>query len=307
MIFGFAINYLLVFAVGNPTGGAFSNFSYVLYGLVFGGDWTTAINNPPPEIIGLSGKALTDKLFQITISAVIKDPFLLISGMLSAWKEQILKGYTFNFVITDHSSPGITSWFYSKQVIATSKIITHLIALAIMAALHILSLAGTYWSYQNRKKEGSIIIAFLVGFFISIPFIPPWDADFGRVYAATIPLLAIAPSCGLNAILSAFKKKRFYHKDEIGYGQKNSMNVTLLYLFPLLPLICCTAGPIALKLTQTQSTCIEIECPQGMEPLNLKMRSGSYIMLVDDAKLGTAIPRVLIKDFRRQPGALKLL
>jgi hypothetical protein len=305
VLFGFATNYLLLSVVGSPNGGAFSNFSYVLYGLVFGGDWTTAINNPPPEVIGLTGKALTDKLYQITISAVIKDPSLLISGMLSAWKEQILKGYTFNFVITDHSSPGISSWFYSKQVIATSKIVAHLIALAIVAALHILSLAGTYWSYRNRKKEGSIIIAILVGLFFSIPFIPPWDSDFGRVYAATIPLLAIVPSCGLNTILSTLKKRRSYHRDEIGDdGQKYNMNATLLYLFPLLPLICCTVGPIALKLTRTQSTSIEVECPQGMEPLNLRMQSGSYIMLSDDAKLRTAVPRVLIKDFT---GNLELL
>lgn len=297
VMFGFAVNYILILVVGNPNGGAFSNFAYVLYGLVFGGDWHAAINNPPPEIIGLSGKALTDKLYQISIAAVMDKPSLLLSGILRAWKVYILNGYAFP-LIDDPGYPGIKKLFYPNLFSNVQSLTVYATALLHIAVFHILALAGAYWSYRNRTREGSVIMAFLGGIFLSIPFVPSWDSDIGRVYAATIPVLAMMPSYGISNILLRFKKKGIFHENESnGKRQKIGINLILILIFSIFLLLVSVGGPVVIKYTRAYTAVSTMECADGKEQLSLKLGSGSYITFVDDVGRNTAVPRIRIKDF----------
>jgi hypothetical protein len=301
VMFGFAVNHILISVVGNPNGRAFSNFAYVLYGLVFGGNNHTAINNPPLEIIGLSGKALTDKLYQISIAAVIHNPFLLLPSILRAWKVYILKGYAFSFILPDNiignpNNPEIKKLFYPiSNFQAHAQFVTPLVYIAVF---HILSLAGAYWAYRNRTKGGSLIMAFLGGIFLSIPFAPPWDCDTGRVYAATIPVLAMMPSYGISNILSHFKKKgTFYENESTKKKQQIDFNLILILIFSVFLLLVSIGGPVAIKHTRSDAAANKMECTDGKEQLSLRLGSGSYITFVDNIGRNTAVPRIRIKDF----------
>ena len=308
VLLGFAINYLLVSVVGDPHGGAFSNFAYVLYGLVFGGDWRTAINIPPPETIGLSGKALTDKLYQLTITAVIHDPSLLISGMLRAWKVYILKGYAFSFVITDPGNPEIKKLFYPQLFSNFRALTQYAAALLHIATFYVLSFVGVYWAYRNRAREGAVIMAFLGGILLSIPFVPPWDSDTGRVYAATVPVLAMIPSYGISNSVLRFKQKGTLQKNESDENaQKSGINSIVIYTLTIFLSLVFVGGLTIIKHTRADAAMSIMECADGKEQLFLKLGSGSYLTFTDDAGRDTAIPRVQVKDFRRNLDRLSYL
>lgn len=167
ILLGFVGNSALLYSVGDPKeGAAFSNYAYCFYGLVFGGNWTSALDNPAYK--GLSEKEATTRIFADSIRAVKHDPKLLMKGVFRAWKE-IISGYAFVFTELPFLIK-ILGWF-------------SLLTLALILF--------------DRSRSARFILACAIGMMASVPFVPPWDADGMRAYATTIPYLAIIPAFGL--------------------------------------------------------------------------------------------------------------
>lgn len=128
------------------------------------------------------------------------------------------------------------------------------------------------------------------GIFISIPFVPPTDANVMRVYAVTIPIITVLPALGLKQIWSLF--------------QQNKMKLTYL-LNPNVELVGFTfflgalflLGPLLIKWTAVPPQLAQMDCPSSFEPLYFRAVPGSYIQIhADDSGLTTHVPDVLLDD-----------
>ena len=149
--------------------GAFSNFSYVLYGLLVGGNWQTALKDHP-ELLSLDPKEHPARIYALALSILAGDPWSLGRGAWRAWRA-FLGTYPFGFV----GRPGA-------------------FVLLAMATVGIVRVG------RRRLATDSLVVAAALGVFLSVPFVPPWDASPMRAYAAVLPLIAVLPALGITAI-----------------------------------------------------------------------------------------------------------
>jgi hypothetical protein len=155
-------------AVGNQNpNAAISNAVYHLYSLVYGGEWTDAMNrygNDRPAV------------WHAVEAQLRAHPFSLFSGGERSLVAIVRQGYLFTFVNA--------KWLSS--------------------ILHLAFAAGSVAVVLNlrRDKRAWWLFALLAGLLASMPLLPPWNTDNMRVYAATIPLIAFTAAVGAYAAAS---------------------------------------------------------------------------------------------------------
>lgn len=148
--------------------GAFSNFSYVLYGLVSGSDWRKALQDHP-ELVSFERVEHPARIYALAVELLRSDPWSLGRGAWRAWRA-FLGLYPFSFVGV---GPPVA------------------VVLAAMA------MVGIVRASRRRLAGDSLVLAMALGVLLSVPFVPPWDADSMRAYAATLPLIAVLPALGI--------------------------------------------------------------------------------------------------------------
>jgi len=204
LLVGFAINHLLLHAVGIP-GAAFSNFSYTLYGLVFGGNWTTALRQHP-ALAALPPLEQSTRVYALAWEQIRTHPLSLVNGCLNAWKAFFVgqSGTWCSFLF--HLSPDwitlsemLTDGWAAVNLRRDVWTLLSLVGRELWAVvMNVLLVAGTL--ALVRKPRSPLVRlhgAAWAGILLSVPFAPPWDADNMRAYAATIPFLAGLPLMGL--------------------------------------------------------------------------------------------------------------
>jgi hypothetical protein len=174
--------------VGSPGALPFSNYAYVTYGLIFGGNWATVLHDRP-EIAALPAEAQPRAIYRLVGAAVRKDPSLVWKGMLRAWR-------AFFFSSVQGSGPFAFVIHGEMERLLNN--------LALIGAL--ICLIGV-----RRCPLDALTLALTAGVLASLPFAPSWDADLMRAYAVTVPalaLLATRPMRVLSAILTAASRFR---------------------------------------------------------------------------------------------------
>lgn len=158
-------------SVGNQNPNAsISNAVYHLYSLVYGGEWTDAMNrygNDRPAV-------------WLAVEAQLRaHPFSLFSGGERSLVAIVRQGYLFTFVNA--------KW--------------------LSTFLHLAFAAGSVAVVLNlrRDKRAWWLFALLAGLLASMPLLPPWNTDNMRVYAATVPLIAFTAAVGAYAAVSAVR------------------------------------------------------------------------------------------------------
>jgi hypothetical protein len=181
---GFGCNLLVLTVAGGEQSGAFSNFSYVLYGLVHGGDWTLALEKHP-ELKLLSEQERTARIYTLAFEEVARRPLSLLAGAVKAWV--LLPVAWFSYVVSQKA--------YLKSAFALRMFMTALLPL------------GLYFFVRNWKESPTARLLgwALLGIVASAPFVPPWDADGGRIYAATVPIMAMVGIFGLAQIFPGLR------------------------------------------------------------------------------------------------------
>lgn len=202
---GFAINGFVLHAVGLPEA-AFSNFSYVLYGLVYGGNWTTALHQHP-ELAGLPPLEQSARVYALAWEQIRAHPSSVVYGSLSAWRAFFVGRSCTWFSFLFHLSP---EWLTLREMLLTEgwaavslrRDLLMLLSAAgrelwVIVMNVLLATGALVLARRPRSPLVRLHGAAWAGILLSVPFVPPWDTDNMRVYAAAIPILAGLPLMGL--------------------------------------------------------------------------------------------------------------
>lgn len=260
ILLGFIINSLIFKLVAFPGITPNGNFSVVLYGMAVEGNWLSFSQDYP-------GVTDEKEIYRLAFQAIMADPLVLIRGFWRACGEFFKDSFLFSFI---KSSPMI-------------------ILVKFFALTSIFSL------YRQRKTLIPwFMLTGLIGFVISLPFVPPWDAGI-RVYATTIPFLAVFPALGLSFILSFLPR---LSSRKIPLCEDTSLS-KLLIIFTVILVSLITIGTMTSKLLSSQPKFAEISCTTNAEVVYFRNSQGSSLNLVaDETSHKTYVPNLLISDFK---------
>jgi len=232
---------------------AFSNFSYSLYGLVVGGKgWGQVLIDHPGATEGA-------EIYRLALEEFIRRPQGLVEGALATWRSYLSPNeahHALAFVRDRDRS-------FAVQLIAASFV-----------------LAGCVQACIRRSKADLIVLAAAAGHLASIPFVPPADAGL-RVYAATIPVLALLAGSGAGMGLRSVRRTvrwlrgappvrngRPATASPPGIPPQSVALALSVVLFTAPPLVYATAHP-----PRTAAA----SCPPSEELLHVRLSPGAYL------------------------------
>jgi len=281
---GFTINFLVLLALGRSDAVAFSNFSYVLYGLAVGGKNWMQVMTDYPELRNLELNERSQKIYQLAFEAIRSNPANLLLGAFKAWSEYLNPLANYNVLS------------FVRVGIIRRRFLSHLVPLItyVLYALYGLSLLGILRCYSQRRNPAhSLLLAACFGIFISVPFAPPVDAQGMRVYAATIPVSAALPAIGLS-FLTKKKNQNFRLK-----VSDQSIRLKVLPLFGIFLLLLSFLGPITTKALSRAAQLKPVTCQENEETIYVQTSSGSSINVVpDESTARSRLPDLRVSDFR---------
>lgn len=265
VLLGFILNSFVLKIVASSEGMGFSNFSYILYSLIVGGDWGQVLVDHP-EIKALEEPEFSQKIYALAFEALRANPLGLFWGSLRAWKEFIVDDYVFSFIYN----------------------------LKVNFFLQILSLIALLNCYRQRQEPiASLMMVTTFGILVSVPFAPPWATEIMRAYAATMPFVAVLPVLGL---LFLTKKLEWQQQDKV-LPQDNSSQ--FLRVFSIILVAFVIIAPITTRLLSRPPQFANVSCQDGTPALYSRVTPGSSIKLVaDDSIRQTHLPNVRLSDFR---------
>ena len=289
ILLGFAVNGLMLHAVGTP-GAAYSNFSYVLYGLVFGGNWSLALQQHP-ELATLPSMEQADRVYALAWEHIRANPVSLLVGSVRAWTAFFLgrSGTWYSFMLyvapdwTDLRemllADGVKAQSFRRDIWVLLDVSAREVWII---GLHGLLAAGLVVLWRKRQHPLPLLVSVSwVGILLSVPFVPPWDADNMRAYAATIPFVIALPMTGL-----AYRLEGRTQSFE-GEPEGTSSRATDLYAVSLLLIALQVLGPLAgvagarARLTNGKERLCAAKCTAGGQARLVSVDTRTSIHLVD--------------------------
>jgi hypothetical protein len=277
LIAGFLVNNIMFRALASPEGTPFSNFSYTLYDLASGGKGWQQVKKDHPEIMQLSEPAYSQKIYALAFAEIQQHPGNFANGVLKTWPAFFSWGNSsvFGFVGGEQAT----------------------VALLARLLLLLLSVAGLVWCVLNwRDPIPALLLAGLLGTFLSIPFVPPWEADHMRAYASTLPLYALYPAVGLAFLLSYIRRMPWPKATQavrpIEFPKVLISMSVILVAFVVI-------GPLLVRLLARPADYSTTTCPTGSKAIYARIPTGSFIRLVsNDQALHPYLPDLRMEDFK---------
>jgi hypothetical protein len=273
---GFGLNALIYYFLAGSNSAPMGNFSYTIYGLVVGGKGWKQYIVDHPDVLQLVEPIQSQAIYRYAWEAFLANPFASILGAFKYW------GSFFSF-----------EWYGAFGYIEGASKSESLIGRVAMA---ILSLAGIGFIIKDlRKPVVSMLFAGVIGILLSVPFVPPLDAEI-RTYAAAIPWFVGLGMLGLIGLISLF------HKSELAYFAPESSNSPIgLWVTSICLVILMVFAPLTIHFLKTpmqipqQTSCLAEE-----DTVITTVHRGSYINIrKDDAIQKTVIPDIRTSDFIR--------
>jgi hypothetical protein len=243
----------------------FSNFSYSFYGLAQGGVGWTQVFADHPEVIKMNNIDQTNAIYRLALGSIQDHPGQFLTGIFRTYQD-----------FFDVSGISCMYCFFSSGDVVTFGSKTGSFGIMNLAAkiiLFILAIIGIIASVLNRRKPVySLVLFYLAGVLLSVPFVPPGDADRMRVYAVSIPLFAIIPTTGMEWLLSFVKIKilRPNLKTEIPDAFALGWSLFLI-------LFCVMTPAVIIKMIAHPPNTIQVECSAGENGVYFNYQKGLAI------------------------------
>jgi hypothetical protein len=260
VVLGFVLNLGLTRLVAVPSGVPFANFSYTLYGLASGGRSWAYVFEAHPEVLQIQEPEKTRRIYQLAFELIRSNPIQTLQGAFFNWK----------MLFSD-------SWYNIYAYIRGENRSINLIT---RWGMYALCITGVFAWLRNRKDPvQSLIMASVIGVFISVPFLPPTDAYRMRPYAASIVIFAALPAMGLFYLISQIKNFLVRKTDKILENKSTPPSRSLLSYSFILILIVLT-GPVLIRATAETQPIQTTPCTSsGLTPIVVRRDEGTYINL----------------------------
>ena len=254
VVLGFVFNLALTRLVAVPSGVPFANFSYTLYGLASGGKSWAYVFEAHPEVLAIQEPEQSKRIYQLAFELIRANPLQAAQGALFNWK-----------MLFSNSWYNIYAYLGGENWIIT--VITRW-------SMYALCVVGIFAWIRNRKDPiQSLIMASVIGVFISVPFLPPTDAYRMRPYAASIIIFAALPAMGLTYLISQIKSLDKF-LDKASPLPTNAMLVQAVVLISVILIV-----PVLIKSTAKPQPTQTTSCAPGLTPVVVRFDEGTYINL----------------------------
>lgn len=303
ILLGFLLNSLLTRVLSSQEHISFGNYSFVLYGLLKGGNWQSIFQDYPDTVVGTATERARIA-YQICWEFIRQHPFSLLWGSLRAV---------------------VTLPWRGSQLLVPAAVTQPLYAILVNAIARPTLLLGLiacarFWRYPLA----GLMLVVLLGTLVSAPLAPVWDAGL-RPYAATIMAYYALMALGMGVAWQWFRHRNsdsmrgwaaieplfqsvprrdaaeiqsLNFLDRVGLSKSAIMALALTLVFVL--------GPIGIKAIATPSPRLAA-CPTGTEARLIHIHPQSVLHLITEEEAAhTYLPEILISDFRRGLSRLQL-
>lgn len=278
VVAGFVANWLLFTLLAAPGTMPFSNFSYTLYGVASGGNTWQQVTVDYPELVALSESDRVRSVYGLAFDLMLTHPGRFVWGSARALYQALLP----------YPDQGIFSYVNFPPL---------------QLAVSALAVLGLYRLVAVRSMVHRLMLWQLGGTLLSVPFVPLWDADAMRVYAATIPFLMALPALGVQSIRElrapAWADSPAVTLTEKQLGRLGLAACAAVLLLPLTAL--------AMKQWPSAATSGPLQaCAPGDSLRVLELSRGAAVNLVsDDGR--TALGSVRASDFLTRFGTIRTI
>lgn len=253
IVAGFGANLILGRMIGSPGGIPFSNFSYTIYSIAAGGKSWTYIAEVHPEVLLMAEPERTQRMFQLGFDLIREKPIQTIQGALFFWGS-IFTDTLYNvFAFVAKENWVINPW--------------------VKWGLYLLSGIGIFaWLRDKKSPFNSLIIACIIGIYLSVPLAPPTDSFRMRPYAASMAMINILPALGFGYITSMMKKNVL--KQPIPHQIQPS---NFMLSFNTLILVVTFIGPVLTKFMSSKPDLDPRACSSGTDRILINFATGTHI------------------------------
>jgi hypothetical protein len=279
LVVGYVLNVTLIRSIGSPEGGAFSNFPLTLYGQVVGGQGWQQFLRDYPELAhqDLFNQEFANTVYALTWKSFLVNPGGIVYGAVKSWLDLFSLGSIgqFSFVPGNHWLIGL-----------------------FRAMLTVLWMLGLLVCFRKRQEARSLLLLFgMIGIFLSVPFIPPIDADRVRVYAATIPITAVLVAMGVHMAILAMNRFRWLAHQPLTPDPQHRKDLPYLASAGIVLILFVSVGPIMLKIAANEPSYTESACHPDAQQATIRVSAGAILHITDERQT-TRVPTVQINDFR---------
>ncbi len=250
IILGFILNSLFIRLLAGPSGTAFSNFSWALYGLASGGHSFNYIFQQHPELALMQDPERTRIIYRLAIELMIQKPELLFQG--------IAQRYSMFFS---------NSWYSAFSFLESENSVLYVITRWTIYTL--CALGFVKWLRKPSDPHSGLAALTAVGVLLSVPFVPPTDAYRVRLYAASIVTFGLLPAMGLSLLMGKIKL----------FSRSNpaiqDSNVTAV--FGVLLVIMVLGGTLLTKFSSQPPSLPTVNCQAGEDAIAVRFNAGTSI------------------------------
>jgi hypothetical protein len=255
IILGFVLNSLFVRLLAGPSGTAFSNFSWALYGLASGGHSFNYVFQQHPELALVQDPEQSRTIYRLALELMIQSPELLAQGI---WQR-----YSMFFS---------NSWYSAFSFLESENGMVYVIT---RWTIYILCVLGfVKWLRKPGDPHSGLVALAAVGVLLSVPFVPPTDAYRVRLYAASIVIFGLLPAMGVSLITDRFK---FFSQPN---SQIQDSNVTAAFGALLVVLVLC--GTLLAKFSSQPPLLPAANCPSGEDAIVTRFNAGTSINILGE-------------------------
>ena len=260
----------------------FSNFSFTFYGITKGGEEWTSFYKDHPEAVGIGEPEISQLAYKYAFEEIADNPKLFLSGIIKGWAE-FVKAPDGVFSFISYRSQG----WSNVRSIGGLNISPFLIIRTFVFSLSIIGILSLF--FEKNKVISLFLFLMLFGIVISIPFAPPRDAGF-RIYAVSIPLIALYPAYGLHMLFSKINFLKFLNP-------KNHAAAISGIPFSIILVIYVILSPIFIRAMASAPIYQDFDCQENENKAVLRLDTGSYVIIHGDTDKQTWLPYINVGDF----------
>ena len=260
IVLSFVLNSLTIRLLAEPSGTAFSNFSWALYGLASGGNSYTYIFVKHPELLLMPDPQQSRTIYRMAFDLMVHSPELFVKGAFHNW------GMFFS-----------DSWYSAYSFLESEG--GKLYRITRWTIYTLCALGFIHWLIKPSDKYAGLVAVSAVGVLISVPFVPPTDAYRVRLYAASMMIFGLLPAMGLSLLIKRIKLDSLLPINTEIQGT----NITAVISAMLVAII--LAGPMIVKASPQKLPEFEFSCAANSDKIAIRFDAGTSVNIMREKDL----------------------